>query len=275
MSGGRILVVDDDRMVRTAVGRVLEEEGYAVSYAVDGHDALVKLHGDRPDAILLDVMMPGMNGREFLKTLREHHDHDIPVVVMTAIHGIDSQPVFALGASDLVKKPFDADELLNKVALALFRSRAAERVPDAPAPVEETGETAIEDSREGVVLVIDDDRLTLRRLDAMLNERGYTTVSLLRVTDELPRLARVLEPAAILLDLRMPGIDGVTALRWLRAERMLDGVPILVFSASEDELEQHRAEIEKLGAEIRPKPLDVDQLVAFVTSPPATASRRR
>jgi DNA-binding response OmpR family regulator len=220
-------------------------------------------------------MMPGMNGREFLKTLREHQDHDIPVVVMTAIHGIESQPVFALGASDLVKKPFDADELLNKVALALFRSRASEHVPDAPAPVEESDQVDTEDSREGVVLVIDDDRLTLRRLDAMLNERGYTTVSLLRVTDELPRLARVLEPAAILLDLRMPGIDGVTALRWLRAERMLDAVPILVFSASEDELEQHRAEIEKLGAEIRPKPLDVDQLVAFVTAPPPTASRRR
>lgn len=275
MSGGRILVVDDDRMVRTAVGRVLEEEGYAVSYAVDGNDALLKLQGDRPDAILLDVMMPGMNGREFLKTLREHHDRDIPVVVMTAIHGIDSQPVFALGASDLVKKPFDADELLNKVALALFRARATERLPDAPAPVEERNQADTEDTREGVVLVIDDDRLTLRRLDAMLNERGYTTVSLLRVTDELPRLARVLEPAAILLDLRMPGIDGVTALRWLRAERMLDAVPILVFSASEDELEQHRAEIEKLGAEIRPKPLDVDQLVAFVTAPPPTASRRR
>jgi DNA-binding response OmpR family regulator len=275
VSGGRILVVDDDRMVRTAVGRVLEEEGYAVSYAVDGNDALGKLEGDRPDAILLDVMMPGMNGREFLKTLREQHDDDIPVVVMTAIHGIDSQPVFALGASDLVKKPFDADELLNKVALALFRSRTHDQVPAPPIALEERAQVPAEDAREGVVLVIDDDRLTLRRLDAMLNDRGYTTVSLLRVTDELPRLARVLEPAAILLDLRMPGIDGVTALRWLRAERALDGVPILVFSASADELEQHRAEIEKLGAEIRPKPLDVDQLVAFVTSPPVAASRRR
>ncbi len=274
MSGGRILVVNDDRMVRKAVGRVLEEEGYDVSYAVDGNDALDKLAGDRPDAILLDVMMPGMNGREFLKTLRERHDKEIPVVVMTAIHGIDSQPVFALGASDLVRKPFDVDELLNKVALALFRAEPGPVDPPARAMPDEPA-TSDDDDRESVVLVIDDDRLTLRRLDALLSDRGYTTVSLLRVTEELPRLARVLEPAAILLDLRLPGIDGLTALRWLRGETSLDGVPILVFSGSDEELEERREEIERLGADVQHKPLDVDQLVRFVTEPPARAFRSR
>ncbi len=274
MSGGRILVVNDDRMVRKAVGRVLEEEGYDVSYAVDGNDALDKLANDRPDAILLDVMMPGMNGREFLKTLRDRHDKEIPVVVMTAIHGIDSQPVFALGASDLVRKPFDVNELLNKVALALFRAGPGPDEPTARAVPEEPT-TAAADDRESVVLVIDDDRLTLRRLDALLSDRGYTTVSLLRVTEELPRLARVLEPAAILLDLRLPGIDGLTALRWLRGERSLDEVPILVFSGSDAELEDRRDEIERLGADVQHKPLDVDQLVQFVTAPPPRAFRAR
>lgn len=253
-------------MVRRAVGRLLEDEGYTVAYAEDGAKALEQLEGERPDAILLDVMMPGMNGREFLKALREREQPSIPVVVMTAIHGIDSQPVFALGAADLVRKPFDVDELLNKVALALFRSRGGDDQTDAePARVEPPPPEPTPETREGVVLVIDDDRLTLRRLDAALSDRGYTTVSLLRVTDELPRLARVLEPAAVILDLRMPGIDGLTALRWLRAEQVLDDVPILVFSGSPVELEQSRAEIERLGAEVRSKPLDVDDLVAFVT----------
>lgn len=257
-------------MVRKAVGRLLEDEGYAVTYAEDGAEALGTLEAQPPDAILLDVMMPGMNGREFLKALRESKRPDIPVLVMTAIHGIDSQPVFALGAADLVRKPFDVDELLNKIALALFRARGGEPPPVARAKSEPKAtptKSASEDSREGVVLVIDDDRLTLRRLDAALSDRGYTTVSLLRVTDELPRLARVLEPAAIILDLRMPGIDGLTALRWLRGDKALDRVPILVFSGSEVELEQSRTEIEKLGAEVRSKPLDVDDLVTFVTRP--------
>ncbi len=272
MSGGKILVVDDDKLVRAAVGRVLEEEGYAVTFAVDGNDALDKLSAEHPDAILLDVMMPGMNGRQFLKALREF-DRDVPVVVMTAIHGIDSQPVFALGASDLVRKPFDADELLNKVALALFRAReqhdGGERGPrPEPAP------SARADRGEGVVLVIDDDRTTLRRLDGALGQRGYTTVSLLRVTEELPRLARVLEPRAILLDLRMPGFDGMTALRWLRAERALDGVPILLFSGSERDLEEQRAEISRLGAEAVTKPLRLEQIIDFISHPPDAARRR-
>ncbi len=272
MSGGKILVVDDDKLVRAAVGRVLEEEGYAVTFAVDGNDALDKLSAEHPDAILLDVMMPGMNGRQFLKALREF-DREVPVVVMTAIHGIDSQPVFALGASDLVRKPFDADELLNKVALALFRAReqqdGGERGPrPEPAP------TTRADRGEGVVLVIDDDRTTLRRLDGALGQRGYTTVSLLRVTEELPRLARVLEPRAILLDLRMPGFDGMTALRWLRAERALDGVPILLFSGSERDLDEQRVEIRRLGAEAVTKPLRLEQIIDFISDPPEAARRR-
>jgi len=263
-------------MVRKAVGKVLEEEGYDVDYAEDGTAALARIGETAPDVILLDVMMPGMNGRQFLKTLRDDLSQDIPVVVMTAIHGIDFNPVFALGASDLVRKPFDVDELLNKIALALFRSKegkggtAAAAEPDAEA-AQELGEP--EEHREGVVLVIDDDRTTLRRLDALLNQRGYTTVSLLRITEELPRLARVLEPRAILLDLRLPGYDGMTALRWLRAERLLDSVPILVFSGSSEELDERRAEINALWAEAMPKPLRVDELVAFVTTPPRTAIR--
>jgi DNA-binding response OmpR family regulator len=223
-------------------------------------------------------MMPGMNGRQFLKTLREDLSRDIPVVVMTAIHGIDFNPVFALGASDLVRKPFDVDELLNKIALALFRSKEGENgedaVPAQPAKADAEDERDADEHREGVVLVIDDDRTTLRRLDALLNERGYTTVSLLRITEELPRLARVLEPRAILLDLRLPGYDGMTALRWLRAERLLDTVPILVFSGSSEELEERRAEIEALSALAMPKPLKVDDLVAFVTTRRSGASGR-
>jgi DNA-binding response OmpR family regulator len=271
--GGKILVVDDDKLVRAAVGRVLEEEGYTVAYAVDGNDALAKLGVDRPDAILLDVMMPGMNGRQFLKALREF-DREIPVVVMTAIHGIDSQPVFALGASDLVRKPFDADELLNKVALALFRAREQGDGVHAEAQPEPADAAIGAERGEGVVLVIDDDRTTLRRLDASLGQRGFTTVSLLRVTEELPRLARVLEPRAILLDLRMPGFDGMTALRWLRAERALDGVPILLFSGNERDLDEQRAEIRRLGAEAVCKPLRLEEIMEFIAHPPDTARRR-
>src|SRR5262249_59320209 len=71
VKGGRILVVDDERMVRDTLGSVLAEEGYVVDLAVDGADALDRVHAAKPDAILLDLMMPGMNGRQFLQSLRD------------------------------------------------------------------------------------------------------------------------------------------------------------------------------------------------------------
>jgi DNA-binding response OmpR family regulator len=146
MKGGKILVIDDEPMVREAVGRVLSSEGYAVAYAHDGADAIARLADDPPDAILLDLMMPGMNGRQFLSALRTEIGSDLPVVVMTAVHGL-GQRAISLGATDVVEKPFDVDELLNKVALAVFRARQAgvsatrDREPPSAAAIDESTPT--------------------------------------------------------------------------------------------------------------------------------------
>jgi DNA-binding response OmpR family regulator len=263
--GGRILVVDDDAMLRASVSRMLADEGYSVDVAGDGHEALSRLADARPDLILLDVLMPGMNGRELLETLRGNAaTRAIPVLVMTAVQGIDATAGITAGSVDYVEKPFDIDELLNKVALALYRaSGARERAP--------RGDSAMLADREGaeIVLLVDDDRRVLQSLDQLLSGLGYTVVSMSRVTEELPRLARVLEPRAILLDLHMPGTDGMTALRRLRAEASLDGVPILVFSGNPAHLEACRAEIEALSAESALKPEAIDRICELVgASPP-------
>src|SRR5204862_432674 len=81
----------------------------------DGKTALDRVHNARPDAILLDLMMPGMNGRQFLQTLRDEPAYaTIPVMIMTAVHGLEISA--ALGPLEVVEKPFNVDELLNKVA---------------------------------------------------------------------------------------------------------------------------------------------------------------
>src|SRR5688572_20292727 len=88
--GGRILVVDDEPMVRDTLGQIFADEGYVVDTAVDGEDALACVKAARPDAILLDLMMPGMNGRQFLQALRSDPAYqEIPVLIMTAVHGLE------------------------------------------------------------------------------------------------------------------------------------------------------------------------------------------
>src|SRR5215467_2102129 len=115
-------------------GQLITDEGYVVDLAVDGEAALESVHAARPDAILLDLMMPGMNGRQFLQALRDEPSFaTVPVLIMTAVHGLEVN--FAtLGASEVVEKPFNVDELLNKVALAVYRSRDAGKSLSQPLP---------------------------------------------------------------------------------------------------------------------------------------------
>ena len=222
VKGGRILVVDDEPMVRDTLGHVLMDEGYVVDVAVDGLDALDRVHAARPDAILLDLMMPGMNGRQFLQALRDDPAYgQVPVLIMTAVHGLEVN-LASIGASDVVEKPFDVHELLNKVALAVYRSRDADAAPIAlsvPEPVQDPVD-------RGIVLVVERDRARLQRLDLLLSQRGYTVVSMTRARLQLSRLARALRPRAILLERSSDGIADV--LDALRAEE--EQIPVLVFA---------------------------------------------
>jgi DNA-binding response OmpR family regulator len=212
-------------MVRDTLGQVLTDEGYVVDTAVDGEDALACVKAARPDAILLDLMMPGMNGRQFLQALRNEPAYEqVPVLIMTAVHGLEVN-LASIGASEVVEKPFDVDDLLNKVALAVYRSRDADRVAHSPyvvGPAEPTPEPV----DRGVILLVEHDRTRLQRLDVTLSERGYTVVSMTRAPAQLTRLARALRPRAILLELASEGVADV-------ARDLLDQsepIPILVFS---------------------------------------------
>lgn len=253
MAGGRILVVDDDNALRASISRILEDEGYTVDNAADGAAALSIVEEDPPDAILLDVMMPGMNGRQFLRELRGAAGQTrIPVVIMTALHGLSDRAA-EYGADDFVEKPFDVDELLNKVALALFRSGEYDTLTDRPAVPRSAGNHNSPDRDEakepaGLILLLDEDKRSLSKLDSELGAQGFTVVSMSRVTDELARLARVLEPRAIALALRGDDPVAMKALRMIRSDAALGNVPILLFADSAEIIDAHREEIRELGA---------------------------
>lgn len=229
MKEGRVLVVDDEPMVRETLGRVLSDEGYDVDLAVDGASALERVHAACPDAILLDLMMPGMNGRQFLQALRQEPAYGaVPVLIMTAVHGLEVN-LATLGASEVVEKPFNVDELLNKVALAVYRSRDADQGIPQPLPyVPAAAPAPPPDADRGVVLIVEHDRARLQQLDLQLSARGYTVVSMTRALVQLSRLARALRPRAILLDLHSEGAGDVV--RELRADQGLDEIPLLVFA---------------------------------------------
>ncbi|MGK8522089.1 response regulator transcription factor [Nocardia asteroides] len=120
----RILVVDDDRAVRESLRRSLTFNGYSVDLAVDGVDALEKATVQRPDALVLDVMMPRLDGLEVCRRLRSTGD-DLPILVLTARDSV-SERVAGLdaGADDYLPKPFALEELLARLRALLRRTAA-------------------------------------------------------------------------------------------------------------------------------------------------------
>jgi DNA-binding response OmpR family regulator len=129
LSGRRVLVVDDERDLRRLVRRLLEREGAEVEEAADGREALRLLYSLQPDLVILDVLMPGLNGWDTLARIREVTD--VPVLMLTARRQ-ELERVRGLreGADDYVGKPFGSLELLARVE-ALLRRDKRDR-PDVP-----------------------------------------------------------------------------------------------------------------------------------------------
>jgi CheY-like chemotaxis protein len=116
---GTVLVIDDDAWVRQALADALRLEGYDVMLARDGVDGFAKLATRRPDVILLDVMMPGMDGWHFLSArLRDPEIVEIPVILMTA-HTAAVRAGQQAGAVRVIAKPFQLDELLDAIEQAM------------------------------------------------------------------------------------------------------------------------------------------------------------
>ena len=119
----KILVVDDEKTVRDFLQRALATAGYTVITASDGQEALEKMSQFNISLVLLDIMMPGLDGFEVLDHMRQYEEN-IPVIMLTGIQEapakIDS---LTLGADDYITKPFSVEELLARIQVKLRRTK--------------------------------------------------------------------------------------------------------------------------------------------------------
>lgn len=128
MISARILVVDDEPQVRRVMRTTLTAEGYTISEARNGEEALERFRSQVPDIILLDVNMPGMDGLEACRQIRK--TSDVPIIMLT-VRSAERDKVLALdvGADDYVVKPFGMQELLARIRAALRRTLPQDKMP--------------------------------------------------------------------------------------------------------------------------------------------------
>jgi CheY-like chemotaxis protein len=197
----RILVVDDDPNIRELLLQELTEAGYQVQLAGDGREALRAVRGDRPDLVLLDVMMPEMNGFDVAAVLKsDPQTMDIPIVILSIVQ--DRERGFRLGVDRYLTKPIDTDVLFREVG-ALIEQKTSHRR----------------------VLVVDEDASTVRTLTDVLTIRGYS-VSEARGDDLIAR-ALAVQPDIIMLNSVSSARSD--AVQMLRFEKGMENVLFLVY----------------------------------------------
>jgi PAS domain S-box-containing protein len=203
---GRILVIDDDPHVHDLLRRTLSKRGFHVESAADGASGLERARELGPDVILLDVLMPGLDGWSVLSQLKEDPElGHIPVVMVTMLD--DRSLGFALGATDYVTKPVDPPRLV-----AVLRRLCRE--PDA------------------TILVVDDDPASRSMLVRIVRDAGWNAVEAENGLEALTRLEEV-QPALILLDLVMPEMDGFALAARLREDPQWSRVPVIVVTGKD------------------------------------------
>ena len=217
---GTVLVIDDEAAVRDLMQRFLTREGFRVVTAPGGEEGLRRARELRPDAITLDVMMPGMDGWAVLSALKADAEvADIPVIMLTIVD--DKNLGYALGASDYLTKPIDRERLVK----VLTQHR-----------------------RDLPVLVVDDDAGLRQLLRRMLEPEGFTVVEAENGRVALERLDDV-RPSVILLDLMMPEMDGFEFVAEFRRHEAWRAIPIVVVTAkdlSQDDRERLNGHVQKI-----------------------------
>jgi len=232
-----ILVVEDDPDASDLIKMQLEGGGYRVFVLGRGSSVVAWTEEKQPDLIMLDLILPDMEGLDVLRALKENAvTADVPVIVLSIRQ--DDGTARRLGAVDYLTKPVECGDLLQSVEEAL--------------------------TWQGRVLIVEDDVDTTDLLSAAVRQIGFTPLVAVNGYEALA-MARRYRPDLILLDLRLPGMDGYEALIHLKRDAVTQIIPIVAMSAHVVDAEQERKRLIALGAaSFLPKPFSVEELFGGV-----------
>ena len=209
-----ILIIDDDTLVHDMLRRMLSKEGFEVYTATNGEEGLDRARNIKPGAIILDVLMPGMDGWSVLANLKSDSElSGIPVIMLSMVD--DRTRGYAMGVTEYLTKPADKQQLL-----AVLR-RSVREGPVAP------------------ILVVDDDQDQRQLLRRMLESEGWEVVAAHNGRAAIDAV-RARRPACIILDILMPEMDGMEFVSELRTQPAYRDIPIAVLTSHDLSADDHQ-----------------------------------
>ncbi len=239
----KILVIDDEPDIREIVRLYLVEEGHEVIEAGNGQDGILKAQKDQPDLIVLDIMLPGINGFEVAKHLKDDpNTKHIPIVILSVL-AQDSQ--YRQGILDYISKPFRQEELVSTVR-KIFSKVDGRNV-------------------RRTVLVVDDDPDIVDIIAICLKDNNLDPEKAYNGAEAIEKV-KAKAPDLVLLDINMPGMNGFEVIKHLKSDKSTADIPIVVLTGT------HIAEDDRhhgltLGvAKYLTKPFSADDLVKEIMS---------
>jgi CheY-like chemotaxis protein/signal transduction histidine kinase/methyl-accepting chemotaxis protein len=249
----RILVVDDDPVARNYAQSALEQKGYLVAVAEGGEMALRLIKDTPPDVVLLDLMMPDMDGFSVLDKVRKDPAcRDLPVIVLTA-KDLTLKERSYLNTSVrkiLTKSSLNKDRLLNEIVSTL----------------QELGHNGPDKATAGqpLILVVEDNETAALQVKTALEDNGYAVTIATGGEEALENVKRVV-PDGVVLDLMMPGLDGFQVLETIRSTPWSEHLPVLILTAKElTSHDRSRLKNQQVKQLIQKGSVDREQLVAAV-----------
>jgi DNA-binding NtrC family response regulator len=194
--GHKVMLIDDDTGMRELLYNILTKKGYEVVSAIGGEQAFQLMTKSKPDLIILDFEMPGMNGLTFLKRLRSF-DVAMPVIMLTGWgEELLESEAKKLCVYDFLRKGVGMDLFIESVNKFVEPSRLAKK------PVQ----------KKGYIIIVDDDPQIREMLKGFLTKKDYEVTTFETAEKALDKI-KDRKPNLILLDINMPGMDGITALK--------------------------------------------------------------
>jgi len=221
-----ILIADDNEMSRDLLSQRLEKLGYTVAIASDGQQALEMMAIEEFDLLLLDIMMPVMDGYAVLEAMRQDPKLEtLPVIVLTAENENGNIiRCVEMGANDYLVKPYDMVVLGNRLVRCLLNRRLREEI---------SGDLNWHAENTPNILVVEDDDMSRELLQKRVSRAGYHVESVPNGNAALNILSST-RFDLVLLDIMMPGMNGIEVLERIKADEQLKDLAVIMISALDD-----------------------------------------